>query len=209
MQDYEMYDGDIKKGIINIYWDNIDNKHKKGLIDSTKGKKYKIVNINEDLQKYELNFDVNDIDDIYDIVSKYIADDKDRFQEIDKIKEYNKIKNIKKPITIKILLHKSYLKYFNKSLKDIDKNSLINSKIVFIKKVCELNKLEDIKTKLNNEIKYFNNIISSNEYAFYENSEKNIVINKAIEKLNKIINEIEDITEYRYGKHFITNLKIN
>ena len=209
MQDYEMYDGDIKKGIINIYWDNIDNKHKKGLIDSTKGKKYKIVNINEDLQKYELNFEVNDIDDIYDIVSKYIADDKDRFQEIDKIKEYNKIKNIKKPITIKILLHKSYLKYFNKSLKDIDKNSLINSKIVFIKKVCELNKLEDIKNKLNNEIKYFNNIISSNEYAFYENSEKNIVINKAIEKLNKIINEIEDITEYRYGKHFITNLKIN
>ena len=106
-------------------------------------------------------------------------------------------------------MHKSYLKYFNKSLKDIDKNSLINSKIVFIKKVCELNKLEDIKTKLNNEIKYFNNIISSNEYAFYENSEKNIVINKAIEKLNKIIIEIEDITEYRYGKHFITNLKIN
>ena len=104
MQDYEMYDGDIKKGIINIYWDNIDNKHKKGLIDSTKGKKYKIVNINEDLQKYELNFDVNDIDDIYDIVSKYIADDKDRFQEIDKIKEYNKIKNIKKPITIKNII---------------------------------------------------------------------------------------------------------
>lgn len=209
MQDYEMYDGDIKKGFINIYWDNINTKFKNGIIDSSKDKQYRVVSIEEDLQKYELSFDINDVDDIYDIVSKYISDDKDRFQEIDKIKEYNNIKTIKKPMTIKLLLHKSYLKYFNKSLKNVDKNSLVNSKIYFIKKVCEINKLNEIKEKLNNEIKHFNNIISSNEYAFYENSEKDIVVKKAIEKLNKLINEIEDVTEYKYGKDFVTNIKIN
>lgn len=209
MQDYEMYDGDTKKGIINIYWDNINSKFKNGIIDSTNDKKFRVVSVDEDSQKYEMSFDINDIDDIYEIVSKYVSDDKDRFQEIDKIKEYNNIKTIKKPMTIKLLLHKSYLKYFNKSLKNVDKNSVVSSKIFFIKKVCELNKLDDIKNKLNNEIKYFNNIISSNEYAFYENTEKDIVVNKAIEKLNKLINEIEEVTEYRYGKHFVTSIKIN
>jgi len=129
MKDYEMYDGEEKKGTINIFWDNVTLKHKSSIIESIEDKKYKIVDINDDGQKYELYFNINDIDDIYDIVSKYISDDKQRFIEIDKIKELNNIKNIKKTQSIKILLPKNYLKFFNKSIKDLDKNSIINYKI--------------------------------------------------------------------------------
>lgn len=209
MQDYEMYDGDVKKGIINVYWDNVNSKCKSSIINSDKGIKYRIINPLEDGQKYELTFIVDNIDDLYDIVSKYISNDKDRFLEIDKIKEINNIKNIKKEQIIRLLVPVTYLKYFNKSTRDIDKNSIINSKIYFINKVCESNKLSDIKQELENIIKYFNNIISSNEYAFYEQEEKDSFAKKAIDKLNVLIRKIEDSTSYKYGKHFLVNLKIN
>jgi len=209
MKDYEMYDGEEKKGTINIFWDNVTLKHKSSIIESIEDKKYKIVDINDDGQKYELYFNINDIDDIYDIVSKYISDDKQRFIEIDKIKELNNIKNIKKTQSIKILLPKNYLKFFNKSIKDLDKNSIINSKIYFITKACENNKLEKEKKVLDNIIKYFNNIINSNEYVFYDDKEKNNFQDKAIDNLNKLIKQIEETTNYKYGKHFIKNIKVN
>jgi len=208
MQDYEMYNNNIKQGVISIFWDNINNNYKDTIIDSKKNNKYKVVSF-DDSQKYELSFIIDNIDDIYDIVSKYITKDKERFNEIDKIKEYNKIKTIKKSQIIKIIIPATFLKYFNKTLKNIDKNSLINSKIYFIKKVSEKNNLTEIKNRLNKIIDYFNNIINSNEYAFYDDSEKENFANNAIDKLNKLINDIEFNSEYRYGKDFLVNIKIN
>ena len=172
MRDYEMFDGDIKTGTINIYWDNINKDCKDSIIRSDDGNKYRAVSIDDNIQKYEIEFVIDDVDDIFDIVSKYISDDSLKFKEIDKIKNYNNIKNVKKDQSIKLLIPSSYLKYFNKSLKDVDKNSIINSKIYFIKNVCDSNKMDDIRSELNNIISYFNSIINSNEYACYEVSEK-------------------------------------
>jgi len=208
MQDFEMYDGEIKLGTVYVFWDNINNKLKNNIINTKKNSKYKIVSIDEYGSKYELEFLIKDIDDIYDIVYKYIKDNKDIFNEINKIKKYNYIKNIKKPTKIKVIIPSIYLKYFNKSTKDIDKNSIINNKIYFINKSCENNNLEDIKIELNKIIKYFNNIIKSNEYEFYDKDEKDKIANKAIDSLDKLISNIEMKSNYKFGKHFVRNLKI-
>lgn len=209
MKNYEMYDGDNKKGTIKVYWDNINNKNKTSIIETDKDKKYKIVSVDEDGQKYEISLLVNNVDDLYDIVKKYVEDDKKRFEEIDKIKEYNNIKHIKKEETIKVLLPYEYLKYFNKKDSDIDKNSIINSKIYFIKKASEKDKLEEIKKELNIIIEYFNNIINSNEYGFYEEKEKNNFQDKALKELDNIIKKVEETTNYIYGKQFLVNIKVN
>ena len=92
MKDYEMYDNGVKVGITNIYWENINSKYKKSIIKSMPESTYKVVDIINSVQTYEIEYTILNKDDLYDIVSKYIDDDKNRFIEIDNIKRYNNIK---------------------------------------------------------------------------------------------------------------------
>ena len=198
MKDYEMYDNDTKLGIINIYWENINNKYKNSIIKSISGVSY------EFLEK------LDNKDDLYDIVSKYINEDKNRFVEIDKIKKFNNIKKIKKNQIIKIIVVEDMLKCFNLKKEDIDLNSLINAKIYFINKVCEKNsKLKDIKNTLDKIIDNFKNIINSEKYVFYLDNEKDKVRHKALNMLNDLIAIVENKTSYKFGKQFSVPLKIN
>ncbi len=102
----------------------------------------------------------------------------------------------------------SILKYFNKSISDVDKNSLINSKIYFITKVSNANEDSDLKNRLDIIVNDFKNIINSEEYSFYDEKEKNKLINKAIGLLDNIIKEIESSTNFIYGEEFMVPLKI-
>lgn len=208
MKDYEMYDNDSLIGITNIYWENINDKYKNSIIKSSKDAIYKVMDITDIIKNYELEFTIETKDDLYDIVSKYIEEDKNRFKEIEKIKKYNNIKRIKKNQIIKLLISEQFLKKFNLTEKDIDLNSLINAKIYFINKSCESNKLEIIKTKLDKIVNNFKNIINSTEYTFYTEQEKINIQNKAIDMLNDLIVIIEDKTNYKFRKHFSIPLKI-
>ena len=209
MKDYEMYDNDIKVGITNIYWDNINNKYNNSIIKSIKNATYKIVSISDKVQYYELEFIIDNRDDLYDIVSKYILDDNEKFVEIDRIKNNNNIKRIRKNQLIKIIILEKYLKCFDITKKDIDLNSLINAKIYFINKVCENNKnLDNLKVKLEQVINNFKNIINSKEYTFYLDNEKNKIKNRALDMLNDLVLIVENKTSYRFGKDFAVPLKV-
>ena len=197
MKDYEIYDGSKLVGLVNMNEKKKGDLYKNSIIESNAGLKYKSVDLNKFSQKYELEFMVDSVDDLYDIVKVYINDDKKIFDEIEVIKKYNDIKNIKKGQTIKLYVTMPILKYFNKSIDDVDKNSLINSKIYFITKVSDTNGDSDLK-----------NIINSQEYSFYDDSEKNKLINKALGLLDNIIKEIENNTNFMYGENFSVPLKI-
>ena len=208
MKDYEIYDGSKLVGLVNMNEKKKGDLYKNSIIESNAGLKYKSVDLNSFSQKYELEFIVDSVDDLYDIVKVYINDDKKIFDEIEVIKKYNDIKNIKKGQIIKLYVTMPILKYFNKSISDVDKNSLINSKIYFITKVSDANKDSDLKNRLDIIINDFKNIINSEEYSFYDEKEKNKLINKAIGLLDNIIKEIESSTNYIYGEEFIVPLKI-
>lgn len=207
MKDYEIYNGGKLVGLVNMNEKKKGDIYKNSIIESNAGLKYKKINVNNN-QKYELEFIINNVDDLYDIVKIYINDDKKIFDEIEVIKKYNDIKNIKKGQIIKLYVTMPILKYFNKSISDVDKNSLINSKIYFITKVSDANKDSDLKNRLDIIINDFKNIINSEEYSFYDEKEKNKLINKAIGLLDNIIKEIESSTNYIYGEEFIVPLKI-
>ena len=145
MKDYEMYDNETKVGTTYVFLDNINDRCKNSIIKTCRNIKYELVKKINNIQKYELEYTLNNKDDLYSIVSKYIDDDKNRFKEIDNIKKYNNIKKIKKNQIILIPLPEPYLKKLNVSKDNIDTNSLINAKIYFINKVCENNKLKIIK----------------------------------------------------------------
>lgn len=208
MKDYEIYDGSKLVGLVNMNEKKKGDLYKNSIIESYAGLKYKSVDLNSFSQKYELEFIVDSVDDLYDIVKVYINDDKKIFDEIEVIKKYNDIKNIKKGQTIKLYVTMPILKYFNKSIDDVDKNSLINSKIYFITKVSDTNGDSDLKNRLDIIVNDFKNIINSQEYSFYDDSEKNKLINKALGLLDNIIKEIENNTNFMYGENFSVPLKI-
>ena len=192
MKDYEIYEDDKLVGVVKINWSLIDSDLDKSLLEENSGQ-YKILNENEDIQLYTLTFLINNIDDIYDIVSKYKFNEKLIFEEIDKIKELNNIKNVKKEEKIIINIPEIYLKYFNVTKDNVSKKSLIENKIYFIDKSL----VEDqIKIK-NNVINDINNIINSKEYSFMTDEEK-----------DNLIKEIEKNTKFKYGKSFLKPLKI-
>lgn len=208
MKDYEIYDGSKLVGLVNMNERINKDLYKNSIIESNAGLRYKSVDLNKFSQKYELEFMVDNVDDLYDIVKVYINDDKKIFDEIEIIKKYNNIKNIKKGQIIKLYVTMPILKYFNKSIDDVDKNNLINSKIYFITKVSDTNGDSELKNRLDMIVNDFKNIINSQEYSFYDDSEKNKLINKALDLLDNIIKEIENKTNFIYGENFSVPLKI-
>ena len=145
---------------------------------------------------------------MYDIVAKYINENDKIFEKIEEIKKYNNISSIKRDTNINIIIPEIYLSNFNKTNKDYELHSFFNSKVHFIKKVIE-NKIQDDITKdLNNIITEYNNYINSNEYEFYTDIEKEESIRNYITKVDKIIYNIEQNTNYKYGINFIVPIKI-
>ena len=208
MKDYEMYDNETKVGTTYVFLDNINDRCKNSIIKSCRNIKYELVKKINNIQKYELEYTLNNKDDLYSIVSKYIDDDKNRFKEIDNIKKYNNIKKIKKNQIILIPLPEPYLKKLNVSKDNIDTNSLINAKIYFINKVCENNKLKIIKSKLDKIVNNFKSIINNKNYLIYTDEEKDKIKNKALILLNELVLYVEEKTNYKFGKHFTICLKI-
>ena len=127
MIDYEISNNNVILGNVHIFKNNIKNNFDNSIINYTTTQKYKFNEFN--LQTYIINVTINDIDDLYDIISKYKKDK--IFEEIDKIKEYNNIKTIKKNTKLDIIIKKQYLKYFK--YESINKESVLESKLYFIK----------------------------------------------------------------------------
>lgn len=205
MKQYEISSGDKVLGKVNIYTSNIEDEFNNTLIESNNGLNYETIN-SSNSQTYEIEYNINDIDELFDIVSKYIYDNNKIFETIEEIKKYNNIKHIKKDTYIKIIVSETNLHKLNKTLNDVDLNSLLSSKIYFIKNSTNNNEL---LTNLNNIINDYNNYINSNEYEFYDYDEKKEHINNYINKLDKIIEYIETNTNYKFGRNFITPIKIN
>lgn len=209
MRDYEMFDNDVRLGITNVYWKNINTIFKNSIISTKINSNYKILNNDESIQMYSLEYNIKDKDELYDIVSKYVEGDKERFIEIENIKKYNKIKKIKKNQEISILIPYNILSKFNLTTKDVDINSAINSMIYFINNVCENNnEVTDVKRKLDKLIGNFKNIINSIDYTFYLDSEKEKLKEEAYVKIKELIDIVENKTGYKYGKHYLIPLKI-
>lgn len=209
MKEYEISYNNKIKGKVKLFNNNLNKNIKNSLITTKNNIKYNIINHNTELQQYEVTFTINEIDDLYDIVSKYKYNEKDIFNELDKIKEYNNIKNIKKNTNIKIIISEIHLNNFNISKNNIDLESLFKSKIYFIKKVLENNQIENILTNLNTIINNYNNFKYNNEYQFLTEEEIENKINEYINNINKLIEIIENNTKYKYGKDFIYPIKIN
>ena len=87
MKDYEIYDGSKLVGLVNMNEKKKGDLYKNSIIESNAGLKYKSVDLNSFSQKYELEFIVDSVDDLYDIVKVYINDDKKIFDEIEVIKK--------------------------------------------------------------------------------------------------------------------------
>lgn len=208
MKEYEISVSDKVIGKVNIYKENINKELNSSLIESNKGMSFKKID-EKDYQTYELEYTVNNIDDLFDIVSKYIYDKTKVFDMIEDIKKYNNIKSIKKNTNIKIIVPEIYLSKLNKSKEDINLNSMFLSKIHFIKSVMStLNNIELID-KLNNIIKDYNTYINSSEYEFYDFDEIKNNINAFLKRLDEIINYIESKSNFMYGKNYIIPIKIN
>lgn len=208
MKEYEISNNNKVLGKVNIYNDNINKDLINSLIETNSGLNYETISI-DNMQTYEIEYIVNDIDELFDIISKYIFDNDKVFEEIEKIKEYNDIKTIKKETKIKLVVPELYLNKLNKSKEDVDTNSILVSKVHFLKNVLNNINNNDITLKLNNIINEYNGFIHSNEYEFLEMEEKEDFINKYIKTLNELINQIETETQYRYTKDFILPIKIN
>ena len=209
MKDYEIYSSDKIVGKVRIFKSNINKNLKNSLIISKNNFKYDFINHNTEMQTYELIFDINDVDDIYDIVTKYKCNEVEIFDEVDNIKKYNNLKSIKKNTELKIIIPEIYLNNFNKNKdNNIDKESLLKSKVYFIKKIIELEHNNFIMNELNsiiNEYKYFK---ESSEYEFTTDIERENKLNTTINNINKIIKEVEQSTNYKYGKDFIIPIAI-
>ena len=203
MKEYEIIEDNKTLGKIKIYKDinNLNNT----IIETKKDCIYEINN--NYFQTYIINKIVNTDDDLYDIISLYKKDN--IFDEIDNIKQYNNIKHIKNNTKLKIIIPSLYLDMLKVNIKDIDLDSLLKSKIFFIKKVLEQIKNMDLKDKLNSIIINYNNMKDSKEYDFYTDEEIKEKINNFIDKTNEIIKYIEKYTSFRYGQNYITPILIN
>ncbi|MBQ3021097.1 MAG: hypothetical protein IJD92_02590 [Bacilli bacterium] len=204
MTKYEISDNEKTVGIVNVN-DSINIDFDNSFIKSYIGN-YEILKDNN-LQEYLVQFIVNDIDELYDIVSKYIIDSSLIFKEIEKIKEYNNLKYIKENTNIVIKVLENDLKYLNLSISNVDLISLFKSKLYFVGKVLEIKELinKDIFEGIINE---YNNFINSSEYEFLTDEEKQNKINSFINRLEELINIIEKNSTYRYKKDFINPIKI-
>lgn len=205
MKQYEISNNGVFLGTINVQEYNINKTLKNTIIETKTNTSYKLNNTN---QTYELTFLVNNIDELYDIVSKYISKHDKIFEEIEEIKKANKITSIKKDTIITITVSEPILLKFNKTKNDVDLNSLLNSKIHFVRKVLQNNQLDNITTNINNIINEYNSYINSNEYEFFTDIEKEEKIRTFITGVDKLISNIEENTNYKYGKNYIVPIKI-
>ena len=196
MIDYEISNNNIVLGNVHIFKNNIKNNFDNSIINYTTTQKYKFNEFN--LQTYIINVTVNDIDDLYDIISNYKKDK--IFEEIDKIKEYNNIKTIKKNTKLDIIIKKQYLKYFK--YESINKESVLESKLYFIKNTLDLEKYQNILNEYNS---YKNNSL----YEFMTDEEKNNKLDTLIKNIDEIIKTIETNTTYKYGIDYIKPIRLN
>mgnify|MGYP004520618303 CR=1 FL=1 len=196
MIDYEISNNNVVLGNVHIFKNNIKNNFDNSIINYTTTRKYKFNEFN--LQTYIINVTINDIDDLYDIISNYKKDK--IFEEIDKIKEYNNIKTIKKNTKLDIIIKKQYLKYFK--YKSINKESVLESKLYFIKNTLDLEKYQNILNEYNS---YKNNSL----YEFMTDEEKNNKLDTLIKNIDEIIKKVETNTTYKYGIDYIKPIRLN
>lgn len=196
MIDYEISNNNVILGNVHIFKNNIKNNFDNSIINYTTTQKYKFNEFN--LQTYIINVTINDIDDLYDIISKYKKDK--IFEEIDKIKEYNNIKTIKKNTKLDIVIKKQYLKYFK--YESINKESVLESKLYFIKNTLDLEKYQNILNEYNS---YKNNSL----YEFMTDEEKNNKLDTLIKNIDEIIKKVETNTTYKYGIDYIKPIRLN
>lgn len=196
MIDYEISNNNVILGNVHIFKNNIKNNFDNSIINYTTTQKYKFNEFN--LQTYIINVTINDIDDLYDIISNYKKDK--IFEEIDKIKEYNNIKTIKKNTKLDIIIKKQYLKYFK--YKSINKESVLDSKLYFIKNTLDLEKYQNILNEYNS---YKNNSL----YEFMTDEEKNNKLDTLIKNIDEIIKKVETNTTYKYGIDYIKPIRLN
>lgn len=206
MKEYEIYDNNIKLGIVKLYENNINTNISNSIIENNTKYKNIIYNINNK-QTYIVSVNINNIDELYDIVSKYKKDN--IYDEIDNIKKFNNIKSIKKNSIINIIVKKDDLYLFNKSMHNINIESLINSKIYFIDNVINNNNLNIILDKFNIIKNSYNDKKNSSTYEFLLEEEKNKVLNDYLISLDKLIKYIEDNTKYKYGIDYVIPISID
>jgi len=205
MKEYEISVNNKTKGKVKIFKDNLNKDIKNSLITSNKEYNYNVVDYKEDLKQYEVSFVISDVDELYDIVSKYTYNN-EIFNVIEEIKEYNNLKTIKKNTLVNIIIPEIYLNNLNINKNNIDKESLLESKMFFVNKVSNELNIED-KSRLikENYINYRN----SKEYEFLTDKEKINYVDKYLNELDIIIKDIENKSNYKYGKDFIIPIKIN
>lgn len=206
MKEYEIYDNNIRLGIVKLYENNISNNINNSIIEDNKMFRNIIFN-KGNKQTYLVSIIVNDMDELYDVVSKYNMDNV--YEEIDNIKKYNNIKSIKKNTKLDIIVKENDLYLFNKSIKDINIDSLINSKIYFIDNVIDDANLVSIKDKLDIIKNDYDNKKSSSTYEFLLEEEKENVLKDYLVSLDKLIKFIEDNTNYKYGIDYVISIKID
>jgi len=205
MKEYEISLNDKNMGKVKIFKDNLNKDIKNSIIIFNKKSHFSIIDYKEDLKQYLVSFIINDIDDLYDIVSKFTYNN-EIFNIIEEIKKYNNIKTIKKNTLINILVPEIYLNNLNINKNNIDKESLLNSKIYFINKACEKINIQDKSKTIKDN---FNNYKDNKEYDFLTDKEKTNELDKYLNEVDNIIKDIEENSNYKYGKDFIIPIKIN
>lgn len=205
MQEYEILNNNKVLGKVKIYSDKYNSLNNSIIINNIDYKK--IVLKHDNLQTYIINVVVDDIDFLYDIVSKYC--NSDIYKEIDKIKKYNKIKNIKKGTNINLILDKKSLKIFNKKISDVNIESLIESKIYYVENVVNNIDLPIIKNKIDILKDNYYKKVSDSTYEFLLEEEKKSLLNNYNKCLNELIDYIDNNTNYKYGNDFVKSIKID
>ena len=206
MQEYEISNNNKILGKIKIYNNINDNLNNSIIIDNKNFKKIILKN-NNILQTYIVSVNINSDDDLYDILNKYY--DGDIFEKINEIKKYNNLKNIKNNTNINIIIDYKILNIFNKNLNDINLDSLIESKINFIKNVNKTLHNVNMIDELNLIISSYNEKKKDSMYNFLEDDEKKEILNEYIEKLDNMIENLEENTIYKYGVDFVIPIKLN
>lgn len=206
MQEYEISNNNKILGKIKIY-NNINDNFNNSIIIDNKNFKKIILKNNNILQTYIVSVNINSDDDLYDILNKYY--DGDIFEKINEIKKYNNLKNIKNNTNINIIIDYKILNIFNKNLNDINLDSLIESKINFIKNVNKTLHNVNMIDELNLIISSYNEKKKDSMYDFLEDDEKKEILNEYIEKLDNMIENLEENTIYKYGVDFVIPIKLN
>lgn len=206
MLEYEISNHNKLLGKVVVYKNNI----KDNLINSIlrTDNNFKIIKLDDNSkQKYIISINVNSNDELYDEVSKYYSGD--IYLEIENIKKYNKIKNIKKNTKLDIIVDMNKLYLFSKSLKDINLDSLIDSKLYFIDNVINVNNINDISDKYNFIKSSYLDKKNGSTYEFLLEEEKVHILNEYINKLDEVINYIENNTNYKYGRDFVVPIRVD